>query len=77
MPFRPKSAKTTAESSGRKNFPWKPTYDPTVKATEAMLSTDDDFDAIVNHYYLDAFFESELRFSPQFEQLYRIMEKHD
>lgn len=60
-----------------KNFPWKPTYDPAVKATAGMLSTDDDFDAIVNHYDLKAFFESEARLSPQFEQLYRIMEKYD
>lgn len=59
-----------------KNFPWKPTYDPAVKATAGMLSTNDDFDA-VNHYDLKAFFESEARLSPQFEQLYRIMEKYD
>ena len=60
-----------------KNFPYKPTYDPAVKATADMISTDDDFKPIVNHYYLEEFFESELRLSPQFEQLYRIMEKYD
>ena len=61
----------------KKNFPWKPTYDPAVKATADMLSMDDDTRAVWNHYYLKAFFESDLRFSPQFEQLYRIMEKYD
>ena len=30
-----------------------------------------------NHFALKHFFESELRFSPQFEQLYRIVEEYD
>lgn len=60
-----------------KNFPWKLTYDPAVKATADMISADDDIQAVWNHYDLEKFFESDLRFSPQFEQLYRIMEKYD
>ena len=60
-----------------KNFPWKPTYDPAVKATAAMISAERDNRTVWNHCDLKAFFESDLRFSPQFEQLYRIMEKYD
>jgi len=60
-----------------KNFPWKPTYDPAVKATQNMISVNDDMQRVWNRFYLEIFFESEVRFSPQFEQIYRIMEKYD
>lgn len=61
-----------------KNFPWEPTYDPDVKVTQELVSDEtDDMKRAWNHFYLETFFESELRFSPQFEQIYRIMEKHD
>ena len=64
------------------NFPFKPTYDPAVTVTADMISDDPKSRrATDNHFFLKHFFESEdakeLRFSPQFEQLYRIMEKYD
>ena len=60
------------------NFPWKPTYDPEVTATRELLYGQPDSRAALDHHHkLKTFFESELRFSPQFEQIYRIMEKHD
>ena len=60
------------------NFPFQPTFDPAVTVTANMISDDpEDLKATNNHFYLSAFFESELRFSPQFEQLYRIMEEYD
>lgn len=54
------------------NFPWEPIYDPAVQFKPGMSMS-----AVEHHFYLKTFFESELRFSPQFEQIYRIMEKHD
>lgn len=60
------------------NFPWKPAYDPEVTATRELLYGQPDSRAALDHHHkLKTFFESELRFSPQFEQIYRIMEKHD
>ena len=60
------------------NFPWEPTYDPEVTATRELLYGQPDSRAALDHHHkLKTFFESELRFSPQFEQIYRIMEKHD
>ena len=60
------------------NFPYKPTFDPVVTVTADMISDEpESMKAINNHFYLRAFFESDLRFSPQFEQLYRIMEEYD
>ena len=54
------------------NFPWEPTYDPAVQFKLGMCMS-----AVEHHFHLKNFFESELRFSPQFEQLYRIMEEYD
>ena len=64
------------------NFPFKPTYDPAVTVTADMISDDPKSRrATDNHFFLKHFFESEdakeLRFSPQFEQLYRIMEEYN
>ena len=60
------------------NFPWKPTYDSAVTVTADMVSEDPrDLTAMRNHFALKKFFDNELRFSPQFEQLYRIMEEYD
>ena len=60
------------------NFPFQPTYDPAVTVTADMISDDpESLTARKNHFDLKAFFESELRFSAQFEQLYRIMEEYD
>ena len=58
------------------NFPYKPTTDPDVIITQEMLE-DGDPTVEYNHMFLRSFFESESRFTPQFEQLYRILEEHD
>ena len=55
-----------------KNFPWKPAYDTAVQFKPGVCMS-----AVEHHFHLKNFFENEMRFSPQFEQIYRIMEKHD
>ena len=67
----------------RANFPYKPTTDTNVVITdtnvvitERMLESGGGNFVFSNHDYLRSFFESEARFTPQFEQLYRILEKH-
>ena len=59
------------------NFPYKPTTDPDVVVTEAMLEKGYGHTPIFrNHGYMRHFFENETRFTAQFEQLYRILEEH-
>ena len=59
------------------NFPYKPTTDPDVVVTEAMLEEGYGYTPIFrNHGYMRHFFENETRFTPQFEQLYHILEEH-
>ena len=61
------------------NFPYKPTYDPAVTVTVDMISDDpksEDLYAVTTHSELENFFKNENRLSPQFEQFYRILEKH-
>ena len=60
------------------NFPYQPTTDPDVVITEEMLANYGNGDPTVihNHCYLRSFFESEARFTAQFEQLYHILEEH-
>ncbi len=60
------------------NFPYQPTTDPDVVITEEMLANYGNGDPTVihNHCYLRSFFESEARFTPQFEQLYSILEEN-
>ena len=61
------------------NFPYKPIYDPAVTVTADMISDDpesEDLYAVTIHSELENFFKNENRFSPQFEQFYRILEKH-
>ena len=60
------------------NFPYQPTTDPDVVITKEMLANYGSGDPTVihNHCYLRSFFESEARFTSQFEQLYRILEEH-
>ena len=59
------------------NFPYKPTTDPDVVVTEAMLKEGYGYTPIFrNHGYMRHFFENETRFTAQFEQLYRILEEH-
>lgn len=60
------------------NFPWKPIYDSAVTVTADMISDNPKrLTPVWNHFYLKNFFGNELRFSPQFEQLCRIMEEYD
>ena len=59
------------------NFPYKPTTDPDVVVTEAMLEEGYGYTPIFrNHGYMRHFFENETRFTAQFEQLYHILEEH-
>ena len=59
------------------NFPYKPTTDPDVIVTEAILEKGYGYTPIFrNHGYMRHFFENETRFTAQFEQLYRILEEH-
>ncbi len=61
------------------NFPYKPTYDPAVTVTANMISDDpesEDLYAVTTHSELENFFKNENWLSPQFEQFYRILEKH-
>ena len=74
----PEARENNRRNLWEKNFPWKPTYDPEVTATKELLYGQPDSRAALDHHHkLKTFFESELRFSPQFEQICRIMEKHD
>ena len=57
------------------NFPYKPTTDPDVVITQEMLE-DGDPTVEYNHMLLRSFFESEGRFTAQFEQLHGILEEH-
>ena len=60
------------------NFPWKPTFDPANTVTAEMISDEPrNRKATDNHFALKKFFDNDLRFSPQFEQLCRIMEEYD
>ena len=59
------------------NFPYKPTTDPDVVITEEMLEEGYGYTPIFsNHASLRRFFETDLRFTPRFEQLYHILEEH-
>ena len=59
------------------NFPYKPTTDPDVVVTEEMLEEGYGYTPIFrNHGYMRHFFENEIRFTAQFEQLYHILEEH-
>ena len=58
------------------NFPYKPTTDPAVVITQEMLEDGGRSPVLNNHMFLRSFFESEARFTAQFEQLYGILEEH-
>lgn len=68
----PEARKDNRRKLWEENFPWEPVYDPAVQFKPGMSMS-----AVEHHFHLKNFFENELRFSPQFEQIYRIMEKHD
>lgn len=57
------------------NFPYQPTTDPDVVITKEILENGD-HTLEINYLYLRSFFESEARFTAQFEQLYCISEEH-
>ena len=60
------------------NFPFQPTYDLANTVTAEMIAASPrSKKATNNHFNLKKFFDNDLRFSPQFEQLYRIMEEYD
>ena len=73
----PEAREDNRRNLWKKNFPWKPTYDLAVTVTEDMLSDhpEEGLTAVTHHCHLESFFASELRYSPQFEQIYKIMEK--
>lgn len=66
-------------------FPWKPTHDPKAKfnpnrhleISNPGPKSATDMATSSNHRMLKSFFESELRFTPQFEKFYRILNEHD
>ncbi len=74
----PEAREDNRRNLWKKNFPWKPTYDLAVTVTEDMLSDhpEEGLTAVTHHCHLESFFASELRYSSQFEQIYKIMEKH-
>ena len=58
------------------NFPYKPTTDPDVVMTEETIKFSNPSSPAGIHGYLKEFFQNEARFTPQFEQLYHILEEH-
>ncbi len=58
------------------NFPYKPTTDPDVVMTEETIKFSNPDSPAGIHGYLKMFFQNEMRFTPQFEQLYHILEEH-
>ena len=71
-----------ARQAWKEHFPYTPTHDPRVTFDQArhllgpeQSNTDQATGA--NHLILTRFFEDEVRFSPQFEALYRMLEEHD
>ena len=56
------------------NFLYKPITDPDVVITQEMLEDGGRTLVLRNHMRLRSFFESEGRFTPQFKQLYSILE---
>ena len=58
------------------NFPYKPTTDPDVVMTEETIKVTSPHSPAGIHGYLKEFFQNEMRFTPQFEQLYHVLEEH-
>ena len=58
------------------NFPYKPTTDPDVVMTEETIKFSNPSSPAGIHGYLKMFFQNEMRFTTQFEQLYHILEEH-
>ena len=58
------------------NFPYQPTTDPDVVMTEETIKFSNPSSPASVHGFLKEFFQNEMRFTPQFEQLYHILEEH-
>ena len=58
------------------NFPYQPTTDPDVVMTEETIKVTSPSSPAGIHGYLKEFFQNEMRFTSQFEQLYHILEGH-
>lgn len=58
------------------NFPYKPTTDPDVVMTEETIKVTSPSSPAGIHGFLKEFFQNEAQFTPQFEQLYHILEEH-
>ncbi len=58
------------------NFPYQPTTDPDVVMTEETIQFSNPSSPASIHGYLKGFFQNEMRFTPQFEQLHHILEEH-
>ena len=64
----------------KKEFPWPPTHDPKIDALEATTILNGDkyehHNAVTVHQRLSRFYNDEIRYSHQFEQVYNVLEKH-
>ena len=61
-------------------FPWSPTHDPTDDPAriKKIFNAKNEFSEIIyTHQILTHFFNDRYRYSPQFEQTYRVLEKHN
>ncbi len=67
-------------SDWERNFPFKPTTDPNVSIQQAHLNARNSgviHPVFANHGYLRVFFTNEARLTPQFKQLYKVLERHN
>ena len=76
----PEEAQADAEAerlaNWKANFPYQPTTDPDVVTTEETIKFSNPDSPAGIHGFLKEFFQNEARFTPQFEQLYHILEEH-
>jgi hypothetical protein len=75
-------------SRWKAEFPWQPTHDPAVKFNPdrhfrglgqkgvSIRASNTDMSTSGNHHILKRFFEDDIRYSPQFEQFYNILDKN-
>ena len=81
---RMQSVNESTDSDNREiwidEFPWSPTHDPAsdLSRIKKILNAKNDFYEIIDtHLILTRFFNDSYRFSPQFEQTHRVLEKHN
>ena len=85
---RAKQREAERLANWKANFPFKPTYHPTFKydptiyevgnpETYSNESLGELGDIVKIHGFLANFFENDLRYSAQFEQMYHILEEYD